>query len=223
MDWIENIKKLGIQPPKSDEVCIRVDLPPVSLQSSASSRGAFIKAIREKCAEYTFLICADVQVEVTWFVHEQERYETDRSPDVDNILKPLLDGLSGPEGLLIDDNQVQSICCSWIDWTSRDEAVEVRIRFFHDEAWVPKGHFRFIQFDKGLCYPIATYWPIELQEACVSIFEKGFNIRANAEKNGFTYEDSRGLMPQARIFHRTRIGRFEVITLDEFKNEIGKL
>jgi len=222
MDWLENIKRLGIQPPESDELSICVELPPVSLQSSASAKNNFIQAVRAECSKYTFLISVDVQVEVTWYVHEQQRYETDRSPDVDNILKPLLDGLSGPEGLLIDDNQVQSIYCSWIDWTNRDEAVEVRIKFFHDEGWVPRGHFRFIQFDKGLCYPIATYFPNELQEAYVSIFEKGFHIRFDAEKRGLNYEDARGLMPLARIFHRTRIGRFPVITLEAFRNESKK-
>ena len=220
MNWLNNIRKLGIQPPESDELSIRIELPPVSLQSSASSKNNFIQAVRAECANYSFLISVDVQVEVTWYVHEQQRYETDRSPDIDNILKPLLDGLSGPEGLLIDDNQVQSICCSWVDWTSRDEAVEVSLKFFNDEAWVPKGHFRFIQFEKGLCYPITTYFPRELQEAFVGIFEKGFLTRFEAEKRGMNYEDSRGLMPMARIFHRTRIGRFPVVTLEEFKNEI---
>ena len=220
MDWFDNIKKLGIQPPESDELSIRIELPPVSLQSSASAKNKFIQAVRAECSNYSFLLSGDVQVEVTWYVHEQQRYETDRTPDVDNILKPLLDGLSGPEGLLIDDNQVQSICCSWIDWTSRDEAVEVSLKFFHDEEWVPRGHFRFVQFDKGLCYPIATYYPRELQEAYVSIFEKGFLTRFEAEKQGMNYDDSRGLMPMARIFHRTRIGRFPVVTLEEFKNGI---
>src|SRR5690606_31756888 len=162
MDWLENIKRLGIEPPQSDVINIRIELPPVSLQSSASAKNNFIKAVRAECAKFSFHLSGDVQVEVTWYIHEQQRYETDRAPDVDNIIKPLLDGLSGPEGILIDDNQVQSICCSWMDWNRRDEAVEITINFFHNEEWVPKGHFQFIQFDKGLCYPIATYFPREL-------------------------------------------------------------
>ncbi len=222
MDWLDNIRRLGIQPPETDRLTIRIELPPVSLQASSNTKKKFIQAVRTACSNYSFLLSGDVQVEVTWYVHEQERYETDRSPDVDNILKPLLDGLSGPDGILIDDNQVQSICCSWLDWTSRDEAVEVELKFFDDEAWVPRGHFQFIQFDKGLCYPLATYFPVELQEVYVSTFEKGFITRLDAEKQGASYEDSRGLMPMARVFHRTRIGRFPVVTLEEFRDGIKK-
>lgn len=123
---------------------------------------------------------------------------------------------------MIDDNQVQTICCSWVDWTNRDEAVEIDLRLTQDEEWVPKGHFQFVQFDKGLCFPIATYYPIELQETFIGILEKGFLKRYEAEKRGMKYEDSRGLMPMARIFHRTRIGRFPVVTLEEFKIGVKK-
>ena len=221
MDWIDRIKELGIEPPGSDVLRLKISLPPVSLQASSRSKKRFVQEVRAECANYSFLLSGDVKVEVTWFVHEQERYETDRSPDVDNIIKPLLDGLSGPDGILIDDNQVQSICCSWMDWTKRDEEVVVEFRF-RQEEWVPKNHVQFVQFDKGLCYPVPTYFPRELQEAFVSIYEKGFSVRSEAEKSGATYEDSRGLMPVARVFHRTRIGNFPVVTLDEFKNGSGK-
>ena len=60
---------------------------------------------------------------IEWTVHEQDRYESDAAPDVDNILKPLLDGLCGPEGVLIDDCQVQAVDCRWIDWTLREQPV----------------------------------------------------------------------------------------------------
>ena len=217
MDWLERIKELGIKPPESDRLILSVDLPPVSLQASSRSKKYFIHKVRNKCNNYSFLLSGDVQVEITWHIHEQERYETDRSPDVDNIIKPLLDALSGPDGILIDDNQVQNVCCSWIDWTKRGEKVMVELRFFLDE-WIPKDHVQFVQFDKGLCYPIATYFPKEIQESFVNIYEKGFAVRADAEKHGASYEYSRGLMPMARVFHRSRINGFPVITLEEFKN-----
>lgn len=221
MNWLDNIKELGIKPPSSNRLSIRVSLPAVSVQSSKNAKDEFISKVHKKCSEFTFLLSGDVQVEIVWYVHEQERYETDRIPDVDNIIKPLLDGLSGPDGVLIDDNQVQSICCSWIDWTSRDEEVIIEIKHFPNE-WVPRNHFQFVQFDKGLCYPIPTYFPKELQRAFVSIFEKGFTLRSEAEKNGAMYEYSRGLMPMTRVFHRTRVGCFPIISVEEFKLRNGE-
>lgn len=217
MDWLQEIEKLGIRPPESNSLTIHIDLPPVSLQSAGDSKRAFIQEVRQRCSCYSFLLAGDVRIDVTWHIHEQERYETDRAPDVDNILKPLLDGLCGPEGILIDDNQVQSICCSWIDWTSRDEALTIEVEFL-SEDWVPKGHFQFVQFDRGLCYPVATYFPRELQKVFVSAFERGLVARTDLEKLGASYEESRLVMPIARVFHRTRIGRFPVVTLEEFKS-----
>lgn len=216
MNWLHEIQKLGIQPPQSNSLSIAIDLPPVSLQSTGDSKRSFIRKVREQCSCYSFLLAGDVRIEVTWQIHEQERYETDRSPDVDNILKPLLDGLCGPEGILIDDNQVQSICCSWVDWATRDEALTIEVQFLNDE-WMPKDHFQFVQFDKGLCYPVATYLPIEIQNCVVSAFERGLIARNELEVLGVSYEDSRLVMPISRVFHRTRIGRFPIITLEEFK------
>jgi len=217
MDWVEEIKKLGIRPPDSDTLVIRIALPPVSLQASARSKREFIDKVRSQCSAYSFLFCDDVQIDVTWYVHEQERYETDRSPDVDNILKPLIDGLSGPDGILIDDNQVQSVSCSWVDWTSRNEEVAVEITCA-SRGWMPKGYFQFVQFEKGLCYPVATYFPLEIQAAFVSIYETGFAARSSLEGAGAPYEDFRAVMPIARVFHRTRVGDFPVVTLEEFKS-----
>jgi hypothetical protein len=37
------------------------------------------------------LLSGDVQVGIEWTLHEEARYEQDAAPDVDNILKPLLD------------------------------------------------------------------------------------------------------------------------------------
>jgi len=50
-----------------------------------------------------YLPLGDVKVSIEWTLHEQDPYESDAAPDVDNILKPLLDVLCGPDGILIDD------------------------------------------------------------------------------------------------------------------------
>lgn len=54
------------------------------------------------------------EVTVEWLLHEERRWDTRgvlRSPDVDNIVKPVVDGFCGPRGVLIDDCRVQSIHC----------------------------------------------------------------------------------------------------------------
>ncbi|MGK0473567.1 MAG: hypothetical protein ACJAR0_004063 [Candidatus Azotimanducaceae bacterium] len=61
MDWMDRIKELGVQPPVSNEVIIRIELPPVSLQASANAKNQFIQAVREECSKYSFLISIDVK------------------------------------------------------------------------------------------------------------------------------------------------------------------
>lgn len=56
MDWFNEIKKLVIKAPESDEISIRIELPPVSLQSSSSARRNFIQAVRAECIKYSFLL-----------------------------------------------------------------------------------------------------------------------------------------------------------------------
>src|SRR5207244_5710585 len=50
------------------------------------------------------LLTGEVAVEVEWVLHERYRWESGlmlTTPDVDNIVKPLLDALCGPDALLI--------------------------------------------------------------------------------------------------------------------------
>ena len=88
--------------------------------------------------------------------NERERYEADTLPDIDNILKVILDALCGPEGIMIDDAQVQSLTIYWLDTPSDNHQIEITLNFFPDE-WKSKEGLEFIQFHKGLCFPINTH------------------------------------------------------------------
>ena len=85
------------EPPFSGELTFVVEGPPVSQQSRRSEKDTFAKSIRAQMSECGYLISGDVRIYIEWTLHEQDRYESDAAPDVDNILKPLLDALCGPE------------------------------------------------------------------------------------------------------------------------------
>jgi hypothetical protein len=92
------------------------------------------------------------------YVHESERYQGTWSPDIDNILKPLLDGMSGPQGLLVNDCQAQSVRCSWIDSPTLDHRLQFELRFSPDE-WIRKDGLIWIEFRRKLCLPLSTQIP----------------------------------------------------------------
>ncbi|MCI5130534.1 MAG: RusA family crossover junction endodeoxyribonuclease [Candidatus Electrothrix sp. EH2] len=70
----------------------------------------------------------------------KKRYETDTSADIDNIIKPLLDSLCGPSGILIDDNQVQCVTCYWLDTSDYEsEKINISIDYIDDEYISKEG------------------------------------------------------------------------------------
>lgn len=203
------------EPAPHGELLFAFDLPPVSQQAKGEAREGFQKAVRERTAAVDFLLSGDVSVAVEWAVSEQARYETDRAPDVDNILKPLLDALTGPAGILIDDNQVQHVSCHWVDSYSGEESLAIRVRHSPDE-WVKKGGLFFVQLAGGLCVPLSKNTPREFQKTVLEIYVKALALRNEALKKGLDYYTASACMPIQRVFHRTRLGAFEVISQEAF-------
>ena len=201
--------------PPPSELTLRLKLPPVSQQARSESKAAFGAALRDVTQEFQFLLSGDVSVSVEWTVSEQARYETDRSPDVDNILKPLLDAIAGPGGILVDDNQVQHVSCHWIDSYAGAEHLVITLRYSPDE-WLRKNGLYFVQLSGGLCVPLSHETPIEFQRIVVSRYESALELRNKALAKGIEYYSANYIMPVQRVFHRTRLGAFEVVSHEAF-------
>jgi Holliday junction resolvase RusA-like endonuclease len=202
------------EPPESDELCFLLPFAPPSRQARRAAIGAITEAVRSITRGLNYLLDGYVFVTVEWHVHERFRWEQDASSDVDNILKPLLDAFSGPEGILIDDCQVKSICCSWFSTTSDEQRVEVRIRFI-DLEWIPKEGLRFARIIGALCYPVPGevgekgalgVW-VEWLRGCVE-------TRTKLEAATGGYYPARYVLPHG-FFHRTRLHGFTVVDLED--------
>jgi Holliday junction resolvase RusA-like endonuclease len=194
--------------PLSGILEFELNLAPVSLQARSEAKAAFRTAIQNITQTAAFLLAGDIHLSVEWFISEQARYETDRSPDVDNILKPLIDSLVGPKGILIDDNQIQNLSCSWVDWHQSSEQVHIALRFSPDE-WLPKDGLVFAQFKNGLCMPIPEV-SIGERLGWLEAYSIVLATRGDADKKGIPYKWARIIMPSQRVFHRTRIHDFPV-------------
>jgi Holliday junction resolvase RusA-like endonuclease len=200
------------EPPFSGELTFVVEGPPVSQQSRRSEKDTFAKSIRAQMCECGYLISGDVRIYIEWTLHEQDRYESDAAPDVDNILKPLLDALCGPEGMLIDDCQVQAVDCRWLDWTERGQQVEIKIEFFRDE-WVSKEALCFVHFGKGLCFPINRKRPAAAMLMLIDQICGMCSYRDEMLESGYDYYAAKREMPIQRVFHRSRATKFQVVEL----------
>jgi len=221
LEELEDANK-GIKPSPFGEFRFVVPVAPVSVQSTRARKDAQEKLIRAELSHYTFLLVGDVSIEVTWLLDFVTRYESDSAPDVDNILKPLLDSVVGPTGILVDDCQVNSIIASAQSWMDREE-VQIHIRFIPDE-FVQKDGLIFVELDRNLCFPLNERKPDDVMRICIEMLERSMAARDELEALGASREEARYLMPARRLFHKSRVVRhFPCESLASFKARRGFL
>lgn len=198
------------KPSSSGSIIIPLEYSLVSQQSRSDARIRFTDGVRSVTSSFEFLLSGDVSVLVEWFIDERTRYETDRAPDVDNVLKPILDALTGPDGVLIDDNQVQHVSCHWIDCNMGEHA-NIIIHYSPYE-WVRKNGLFFIQIDNGLCIPVANNIPEDALILIISRYKDAFKLRATFDSIDPHSEIGSAIMPIQRAFHRTRLRDYRILT-----------
>ncbi|MBM3713670.1 MAG: RusA family crossover junction endodeoxyribonuclease [Actinobacteria bacterium] len=210
-------------PPENGEIVLHIEKQPVSVNSKNGLRKNDLKVfIKNIVSETEYYLSGDVKIEIEWYVSEQTRYESVSALDVDNIIKPLLDAISGVEGILIDDNQVQNISCSWVDIDPiESEYLIIRIRFIPREHIEKKGIY-FIEYNKGFCFPLWENDPIGITKMRIETNEKLLKYRYELETKGFPYSKAKHMMPMQRVFHRSRLSEFSIVTLEDIKKKLNK-
>lgn len=208
-----------MEPPEGGELTLRLSIAPASRQASSAAKEFVTEIVRQQTDQFGFLLDGYVSLDVCWKLHEKYRWESDKSADLDNIVKPLLDALSGPRGILIDDSQVKSYTSSWISTCSEDQEVEITVQYIADE-WLPKVGLFFVQVEGPLCYPV----PGDLHGAGLRFWlhwiSAAIECRRNMENLTGSYFPARYLMPHG-FFHRTRIHDFPVIKHAELLRSSG--
>lgn len=198
--------------PYFSEIEFTVYTSPVSFQAPAQAKSVVITAIREEIKHIQYFLNGDIRVYITSYSPEQRRFEQDNMYDVDNVIKPILDGLSGPEGLIFDDCQVQHVSNTWIDHNGR-ERFSVLIEYAHDE-FINRNNLVFVQVENAL------YYPARIDKKYIALIEAVKMMHEYKNKlisHGYEYERYSRFLPCQRAFHKSRISRFETLTIDEFK------
>ena len=207
----------------SDDGRLKIELPfaPVSLQANPSRKNALKNHVVDHVRQSNYLLAGDIRVSVEWTVHEQLRYESCSSADLDNVVKPLLDALCGPQGIMVDDSQVQAIACSWVD--SYDKSVQstmVELSYMADEYQRKKGLF-FLEVEPELYLPMHDDVPAEGQLIMLDCFLAMMQSRNKLLAAGADYYTARGVMSVQRLFHRGRLGAFRLKTAEALRRELS--
>jgi Holliday junction resolvase RusA-like endonuclease len=204
---------IHVEPPQDGELSFTLALGPASVQGGKVKKDALLEEVLRQTRDFQYLLTGDMALDIEWMIHEHERYETDRSPDIDNIWKPLIDSFCGPQGVLIDDCQVQSVAMRWIDWTFDRQEINVRMKF-HSDEWMRKAGLYFVHHRRALCFPVGGGLKPELEARVVEHLRGMIESRDRLMATGVDYYAAKSVMSVQRPFHRSRLQRFEVRDAD---------
>lgn len=195
----------------------------ISIQSKKERQRDICAIIQSELSKFKWIITGRVNIEFTWFLNSVERQETDKVGDIDNITKPILDSLTGTNGIILDDYQISSI---YTFWQSRndliaDNIVYIKISFNNDEIF-EKENLIFIQYSGAVCRAMNVDFTDfrSIFGAFITIWmRKNDRNTAKAIKR-FGGNVDRLLIPSPFEVHRTRLNGFDsniIYKLSDFK------
>ncbi|OJY84616.1 MAG: hypothetical protein BGP13_21750 [Sphingobacteriales bacterium 40-81] len=183
---------------------------------STQSRNKFIDELKSEIQgelqKFDWIICGKIQLEIHWYLDKVERQETDKVGDLDNISKPLIDSLSGFNGVLIDDSQINSIHSTWINKSAllTDNIVRIFIHFNNDYT-LEKKNLYFLQTNQAMYTPLN----FDLTDADnlkdIKLFMEvsKFKTAMASSFNSLNANVDSYLIYSEYKFHRTRLNGFD--------------
>lgn len=131
----------------------RFRFAPLPYADGGAKRAAFRRAIRDELTNQ-FFYTGQVRLEITLHLDIQTVLETSETVDLDNYANSILDGLKGPDSILLDDTQVQTLIISYLDNYGREGPFfDVSISADPDDFMLKP--LSFYEMPDGLWYPEA--------------------------------------------------------------------
>jgi Holliday junction resolvase RusA-like endonuclease len=104
----------------NNEIIIKTNIEPVSLQSKPKTKNKFKKKMHNIFVQSPYIITNTCFISIEYYCNYYKRYKNHDSLDIDNIVKPILDSL---DGLIIDDYLFDRVDINWIDKNDNNELV----------------------------------------------------------------------------------------------------
>jgi Holliday junction resolvase RusA-like endonuclease len=204
------------------EPLVEMHLPrsPVAAGADGRKRAEFKAALRSLAAQVPWMYTGDVSVTIEWTVHLRWRYESDRAEDVDNIVKPIIDAISGPGGSVLDDTQINQVSVSWQTWTRTDrQHIRVSLRSLDHELYLDRRSLVLVEIRPRLCLPMpALSDEPEARQRFLDAIDAEFDAHDRLVELGMGWEDARGVLPIQRLLHRNKLREFSILTPIEYRS-----
>jgi len=191
------------------EFYFNLNISPVTHQgtsSSAKERKRKLQAsIRNVLKNVDFYITGDITFHLLWNLHEHKRIETGSAADIDNILKPIIDGFTGFEALLIDDNQIDDVQAQWAHYYDYDnDKFTVTIKY-DEHQLIRKDSLFLLELEPSIYIPIKIHSDENARKVELENILSAYDERKRAiDAEGYNRATRRKNRMQ-RFFHLTRI------------------
>ena len=96
-----------------------------ALGSSGDKKRAFAGLLRLATKQSDYIFTSRLRISVDIYQSTYKRIKNPNAYDIDNLGKPILDSLSGCEGLFVDDSLIERVIINWVD--SLEQKIEVEI------------------------------------------------------------------------------------------------
>jgi hypothetical protein len=137
---------------KNGSICFTVRKKPVSLQGKKDKKDNLKNHIQNITTHSEYIVTGTCWIAIDYYCKHINRLKNPGVYDMDNIIKPILDGLVGQKGLIIDDVIVDRVTVNWID-THLDDYFDVEL-CYPDLNYLKKSELIFIKSKSGWCFPI---------------------------------------------------------------------
>ena len=194
---------------------IRSAVDPISLQADPARKAGFKAALGSAVQKATTgVFTHDVEVSLVWLIEESRRYQTHLVADLDNVMKPILDAVTGADGIMIDDNQIQSIDASWMTPAGRT-GFELKFTSLMADDFASREGLSFVEFSADRCY-LLPQMDRSAQVALVRGYRQALEEYRRMLAAGIAEGAARSVLPLVRPFPRARLGKFTVFPHADF-------
>jgi Holliday junction resolvase RusA-like endonuclease len=190
-----------------------VHAKPVSLQNDGAKRAAFKKELQDITSQSEYIVTGTCWIAIDYYCQHVRREKHPGVYDIDNIVKPILDGLTGERGLIIDDVIVNRVTVNWID-TPFNDWFEVEIECL-DLLFFKKADLVFLKSSSGWCFPSTN---ADIADAGYMVLAKRYFATWDSISNEADYYSSVYYLPIQNFIYYVKIRDkgFQFVELSEF-------
>lgn len=170
-----------------------------SIQSKNEFRKKFDSQIAKELKKFEYIFTGEVKLFVEIPRNSIIQYHTDMTRDLDNILKPLIDSLCGPDRIIVDDNRIQTLSINWLDM--RVPSFKIHFVYYGNDFFEKKTDLVFVELFDKLYLPMS----LSLTRKQKIIMLSGLAKLLKAyKKTKYT-----GCLPIEHLYHKSRIIKFK--------------